>query len=398
MSEPPQKLVKYVPKRRPAPDPPPVEVTAELVPDLSWAATQQPCPKSRKPSEKRPTALAVIEPEPPEQADATEIVVARSPSPLAVARLAELSAVADALEEASRAPSTRSTYRRAFAAFARWCESYGVESFPALPETIRAYIGELAGRGVGTSRINVIMAAIRAAHFDGNEATPTGHPSVKRALSGDRRTRGAPPKKKAALSPAQLHTLCEKIGNERPIDLRDRALITLGFAGAFRREALVALQVEDVTFVEGEGAIVFIRKDKTDPERKGRKVAIAFGDHDATCPILALIAWTSLLGSSGPLFVPVVHGVIDLFNAITPQMVALILKRRALQAGLSKESIVRLAGHSLRSGFATAAAKGKKRLDRIMAQTGHVKTDTVLGYIRDAELFDNENASKGIGL
>jgi hypothetical protein len=43
----------------------------------------------------------------------------------------------------------------------------------------------------------------------------------------------------------------------------------------------------------------------------------------------------------------------------------------------------------------TEATRRKKPIDKIMAQTGHVKVDTVLGYVRDAEAF-TENAAEGL--
>jgi integrase len=55
------------------------------------------------------------------------------------------------------------------------------------------------------------------------------------------------------------------------------------------------------------------------------------------------------------------------------------------------------AGHSLRSGLATAAAKVGKSERSIMKQTGHRSVSVVRRYIRDAELFD-DNAAAGIGL
>lgn len=36
-----------------------------------------------------------------------------------------------------------------------------------------------------------------------------------------------------------------------------------------------------------------------------------------------------------------------------------------------------------------------RRLDKIKELTGHVETDTLMGYVRDAELFD-DNASSGL--
>ena len=63
--------------------------------------------------------------------------------------------------------------------------------------------------------------------------------------------------------------------------LRDRALLLLGFAGAFRRSELVALDVADIAETE-TGLLVTIRRSKTDQDGKGVTIAIARGD--VACP------------------------------------------------------------------------------------------------------------------
>jgi len=52
------------------------------------------------------------------------------------------------------------------------------------------------------------------------------------------------------------------------LGLRDRALITLGFAGALRRSELVALDVADLAFVP-EGLEALVRHSKTDQDGEG---------------------------------------------------------------------------------------------------------------------------------
>src|SRR5258705_240536 len=59
--------------------------------------------------------------------------------------------------------------------------------------------------------------------------------------------------------------------------LRDRALLLLGFAGAFRVSELVALDVADIQETEG-GLQATIRHSKTDQEGQGAIIAIARGD------------------------------------------------------------------------------------------------------------------------
>jgi integrase len=60
------------------------------------------------------------------------------------------------------------------------------------------------------------------------------------------------------------------------IGKRDRALLALGFAGAFRRSELCALQVDDLTEVP-DGLRILIRRSKTDQEGQGAEVAIPRG-------------------------------------------------------------------------------------------------------------------------
>ena len=108
------------------------------------------------------------------------------------------------------------------------------------------------------------------------EAAPRLTPELRRAV--------------AAL-PAMLH------------GARDRALLLLGWAGGFRRSALVSLDVADLLFSPGEGIAVTLRRDKTDQEGRGRTIAIPFGSSAEVCPLRSVRAWLEAAGvSEGPIF------------------------------------------------------------------------------------------------
>ncbi len=77
---------------------------------------------------------------------------------------------------------------------------------------------------------------------------------------------------------------------------------------------------------------------------------------------------------------------------LSDRSVALIVKAAADRAGLDAAAF---SGHSLRAGFTTAAARAGRALPNIMRQTRHVKAETVLGYIREADLF-KDNAGAGL--
>jgi integrase len=117
------------------------------------------------------------------------------------------------------------------------------------------------------------------------------------------------------------------VANLRPgvIGARDRALLLIGFAGAFRRSELVALNAEDIQFTS-EGLVVTLRRSKTDQEGECRKIGIPFGSHPETCPVRALKAWQEATGiDTGALFRSVTrHGKIG--PRMSGYAVALVVK------------------------------------------------------------------------
>jgi integrase len=124
-------------------------------------------------------------------------------------------------------------------------------------------------------------------------------------------------------------------------------LLLVGFAGAFRRSELVALNVEDLE--ESElGFKVTIRHSKTDQEGAGQTIAIVRGS--VACPVTALKAWLEAAGiTTGPIFRSVRKGG-AVGERLAAQSVADIVKRVGLDPAV-------FAGHSMRSGFLTSAAK-----------------------------------------
>ena len=88
------------------------------------------------------------------------------------------------------------------------------------------------------------IAAIRYAHKLAHLDTPTDSEAVKATLRGIRRTFGGAKVRKAPAIAAEMHSMVA-MAPDRLSGLRDRALLLLGFAGAFRRSELVALDVAD---------------------------------------------------------------------------------------------------------------------------------------------------------
>jgi site-specific recombinase XerD len=172
--------------------------------------------------------------------------------------------------------------------------------------------------------------------------------------------------------------------------LRDQAILLLGFAGAFRRSELVALDVADIAETE-TGLLVTIRRSKADQEGEGVTIAIARGD--ISCPAKALREWLGAAGiETGPIFRPINKAGTVAAGRLTDRSVASIVKAYANLAGFDASLF---SGHSLRSGFLTSAAAKGASIFKMMDVSRHKSVDTLRGYVRDAELF-KDHAGAGL--
>lgn len=85
-------------------------------------------------------------------------------------------------------------------------------------------------------------------------------------------------------------------------DVRDRALLLLGFAGGYRLSDLVMLDVEHVRIAEG-ALHVFLPRSKEDQVGRGRTTTIPAATNPALCPVRALQSWLDRAAHrNGPLF------------------------------------------------------------------------------------------------
>jgi len=293
--------------------------------------------------------------------------------------------------EAAAAPATRRAYASDWRRFSSWCEARGLEALPALPETVATFLASEAEAGRRASTIGRRVAAIRAAHERAGAAAPTSAPEVRVTLSGIRRKLGTAPERKAAATSDVLRSMLGTLDGT-PAGLRDRALLLLGFTGAFRRGELAGLDVSDLA-EEGEGLRVRVRRSKTDQEGRGTEKAIPRDPRPSLCPVAAVRAWLEAAGiQAGPVFRPVSKGGSVGEGRLTGRSVARIVKRAAARAGYDADTF---GGHSLRAGLVTSAASAGRDLFAIMDVTGHRSVETVRGYVRRAQAFEN-NAAAGL--
>jgi site-specific recombinase XerD len=305
----------------------------------------------------------------------------------AVALGADLAAAID-LAKAEKAASTRKAYTTDFRLFREWCDARGVPALPAVPETVASYLAAHAASSK-PSTLGRRIAAIRYAHKLAGLEPPTDAEGVKATMRGIRRTFGGARVRKVPAIAAKMRTMAA-LAPDRLTGLRDRALLLVGFAGAFRRSELVALDVADIEETE-TGMLARIRHSKTDQESQGETIAISRGD--IACPVKALREWLQAAGiESGAIFRPIDKGGTVRTSRLTCRSVANIVKAYATAAGFDAATF---SGHSLRSGFLTSAAANGASIFKMMDVSRHKSVDTLRGYVRDAELF-KDHAGTGL--
>ena len=300
------------------------------------------------------------------------------------------------LIEASVASETRRAYASRLKRFVNWCNEKGLScTYPIEPEILAMYITDMAGDGLSNATITQTMAAVATTHRAQGLTSPTESLLVKKVLKGFRREYGTAHKKHDAATVEVVRYLLNSIPDDKsPKNVRDKAIIALGFAGAFRRSELCAIDVEHLKWVfRGTQEIVLIELKRSKTDQEGRRMTKAiFPSKDTPySPTELLKRWLKIRGSEGALFTRILKGEHMTDERLTPQSVRLIVKQTAVKAGLSLD----LTEHSLRSGFVTTAIRQGKTERSIMNQTGHRSTQVLREYFQREDAIE-DNAADNI--
>ncbi|KRA37865.1 MULTISPECIES: tyrosine-type recombinase/integrase [unclassified Nocardioides] len=298
--------------------------------------------------------------------------------------------------EAELAASTRETYAVAWRQWERWCSGRGIPPLPAPPAAIAAFLAERAEAGVHFSTLDCYCSGIAYRHRQEGLSDPTADFLVRRVRRGLRRILGVAPIRQAhPLTVAELGQIVASMATDDAKDIRDRAILLLGYASAMRPGEISALNVEDLQR-KPTGVLITIRRSKTDPDAQGQLVGVARGDNRLTDPIRALDEWLKVRPPGpGALFTRVLYRKHPTSERIGPRAISRTVQERANAAGFDDMPV---SGHSLRAGHATTAAVNGAPIDRIAAQTRHRDLGTLLNhYIRPAEAMAT-TTSRDLGL
>lgn len=316
-------------------------------------------------------------------------------------------AVNELLREGQSA-NTLASYRAALRYWAAWfAMRYGVQlTLPVPPAAVMQFIVDHAQRStedglkhelppaldqalvkagfkgrIGFLALSTIIhriAVLSKAHQLKEAKNPCQDPKVRELLSMTRRAyakRGVKPRKKDALTRDPLRALLATCDDSLR-GKRDRALLLFAWSSGGRRRSEVAFaQLSNLDAVDGETFTYLLAHSKSN--QTGTERPEDFKPITGSAAV-ALREWIAAAGiQDGRIFRRVMQGD-KLGGPMTPSAVRRIVKLRCAMAGVTGD----FSAHSLRSGFVTEATRREMPLADVMALTGHVSAQTVLGYAR----------------
>ncbi len=312
------------------------------------------------------------------------------------------------------AANTERAYTSDLKRYVAFCAQHGLQAVPADVDTLTEYVAHLASEKpklttgespkkqkgqqplTGPHALATIkrhLAAIRKAHQLAGHRLPATLDTLNIVIEGIARTLGKRQDQAPAFTVEELKQAIRRIDLDTSAGLRDRALLLLGFAGAFRRSELVGLNIEQLEFTE-RALLVHLAKSKTNQYGAVEDKAIFYAPNMDYCPVRCLRAWLNLVGrTSGPLFVKIPRA--------APGQLAIPSEKRLSDISINKLVQKRLgpdySAHSLRVSFVTTAVLNGQSHKAIKNQTKQ-KTDAMIERYTQLNNVVSYNAAQSLGL
>ena len=316
------------------------------------------------------------------------------------------------------AVNTERAYKSDLKTYAEFCLMHGFTAVPADLTTLTEYVAYLAsqkpkpapeGGGVGEKKrrkgqqrltgphslatIKRHLASIRKAHQLSGHPLPANLDPLAVVMEGIARTLGKRQEQAQAFTVEELRQAIRGLDLTTSAGIRDRALLLLGFAGAFRRSELVDLNIEDLEFTN-RALLIHLGRSKTNQYGEVEDKAVFQVPNEDFCPVRSLQAWLDLLGrSTGPVFVKIPRSVPGQLATPSDKRLSAISINKLVQKRLGAD----YSAHSLRVSFITVSVLNGQSNKFIKNQTKQ-KTDAMIDRYTQLNDVVKHNAAMYLGL
>ncbi len=281
---------------------------------------------------------------------------------------------------AGSAPATVKAVRSDWTQYLTWCEATGATPLPASVDQLEAFLTAAIDKGRKRATVDRYLYTVGLVHIAAGLPSPSKDPDWpvkwKKLIRRLKSTGGHARKQAGELDSAGVETILATLGDS-PRDLRDAALLAIASDTLCRESELVAIRVEHLHH---------------NRRRNTWSLHVPFSktNQDGTAPdyrfvsletIARVRAWQAAANiTDGALFRPLggrPKATGDSTEALLPQEVARIFRRRAKAAGLEQAGTI--SGHSTRIGSANDLAEYGATGTQIQ-QAGGWKTDRMVSY------------------
>jgi integrase/recombinase XerD len=238
---------------------------------------------------------------------------------------------------------------------------------------VAAFLGEEA-QGMSISTVKRRIEAIKFAHRMSDVPSPASHSEVRLALRRAARSKRQRPEQALGLTGNLLEKMLAACGSDLD-EMRDAALVSVGYDTLCRSAELVAMRVEHLS---ADNTTILVPHSKADPFGVGRIAYLS------PATIERLNRWLDAACiCDGPLFRGL-HTAKVSSRPLTTPSVRRIIKRVAPRSGLAGEVTKRLSGHSMRVGAAQDMMLAGVETIGIMQAGGWKTVDVVARYVENA--------------
>ena len=271
------------------------------------------------------------------------------------------------------APNTIRAYKADFEELIVFCNESKLSALPAKPTTIAKFIDEVTNTNISSASIRRKLVSIAAIHRWANLNDPTKSPEARLAVRKMHRKLGRLCGQAEPINKKRLQSLLSTTGDDLRGE-RDRTLLMLAYDTMRRRSELASLLISDIRETN-TGASILLRRSKTDQERLGTWL------HITSQTYIQILAWIQITKINEGKILRGVKGKYKITESLTGAQIGRIFKHLAKSAGIDKDTVKQISGHSIRVGAAQDLLKNGASLPQIMAKGGWTKVDTVMRYI-----------------
>jgi integrase len=249
--------------------------------------------------------------------------------------------------------ATLKAWRCDWVLYGGYCATRNLSSLPASSDTVAAYVIFCKEAGKKPATVRRYLSTIARFHRAAQLFNPCSSEAVQLELKGLTNEVSARQRQARGLGMSEIQAFLSSPGHNLPTS-RERAMLCVAYDAMTRRSELIAINVEDLKFLDDGTGRLLIRRSKTDQAGEGH---VAYLSRQTARFVKA---WLKAAGiKEGPVFRRIIgRGTVTydkmgkgrIGGRLSPEAVARAFKAVARFLKIPPEDIDEISGHSVRVG------------------------------------------------